>query len=162
VMLRPPPEAFTPLAEDLHPRLTTRERISLQTKPANCQSCHGIINPLGFALEQFDAVGRFRDMDNGHRIDVSGSYLTRLGRTVSFTGARDLAGFLAGSEEVHNAFVEQLFQHLAKQPLRSYGVGQQTALQQSFVKQDLSVRKLLIEAATVHALTNREAKSPPH
>ncbi len=161
VTLRPPPEAFAPLAEDLHPRLTTRERVNLQTKPATCQSCHGIINPLGFALEQFDAVGRFRDKDNGQPIDATGSYLTRTGRTVKFTGARDLATFLAESEEVHNAFVEQLFQHLAKQPLRGYGLGQQAELRQSFVKQDLSVRKLMIDVVTVYALTNRDAKPTP-
>src|SRR5262249_49942806 len=64
VTLRPPEDAFTPLAESLHPDLTTRERVSLQTKPAGCQVCHGTINALGFTLEHFDAVGRFRDKDN--------------------------------------------------------------------------------------------------
>ena len=58
--LRPPPEAVAPLAPDLHAGLTTRERVSLQTSPKSCQMCHGMINPLGFTLEHFDAVGRFR------------------------------------------------------------------------------------------------------
>ncbi|MBX9625905.1 MAG: DUF1588 domain-containing protein, partial [Gemmataceae bacterium] len=49
--LRPPPDAFTPLPADLHPSLTTRERVALQTKPAACITCHGNMNPLGFALE---------------------------------------------------------------------------------------------------------------
>jgi len=48
-------DAFTPLAEDLHPTLTTRERVALQTSPAACQSCHTTINALGFTLEHFDA-----------------------------------------------------------------------------------------------------------
>ena len=86
VTLRPPPEAFTPLRGDLHPKLTTRERVALQTKPASCQTCHGIINPLGFTLEHFDAVGRFRDKDNGKPIDATGTYQTRSGQTVKFTG----------------------------------------------------------------------------
>src|SRR5439155_21611092 len=60
VPLRPPPEAFTPLPAELHPELTTRERVALQTKPQQCQSCHEVINPLGFTLENFDAVGRYR------------------------------------------------------------------------------------------------------
>jgi hypothetical protein len=158
VALKPPPEAVAPLAADLHPDLTTRERISLQTRSANCQSCHGVINPLGFTLEQFDAVGRFRDTESNRPIDATGFYLTRTGRTVSFKGARDLATFLADSEEVHNAFVDQLFQHLARQPVRGYGPSQQTALHQKFIKQDLNIRKLIVEAATVYALTNREAK----
>jgi len=58
VPLRPPPEAFTPLPAELHPELTTRERVALQTRPQHCQSCHEVINPLGFTLENFDAVGR--------------------------------------------------------------------------------------------------------
>ena len=71
--MRPPPEAFTPLAEDLHPKLTTRERVALQTKPMACVSCHSIINPLGFTLENFDAVGRYRLKENDKQVDASGS-----------------------------------------------------------------------------------------
>ena len=63
--LRPPPEAFAPLPPDLHPDLTTRERVALQTSPQACMTCHAMINPLGFTLENFDAVGRFRDEENG-------------------------------------------------------------------------------------------------
>ena len=50
---------------DLHADLTTRERVLLQTKAEACQSCHGMINPLGFTLENFDAVGRFRAAGEG-------------------------------------------------------------------------------------------------
>ena len=46
-VLRPPPEAVAPLAPDLHPDLTTRQRVAIQTQPESCRSCHGMINPLG-------------------------------------------------------------------------------------------------------------------
>ena len=46
---RPRPSRRWP--PDLHPSLTTRERVTLQTSPPPCITCHGIINPLGFALE---------------------------------------------------------------------------------------------------------------
>ena len=59
-VLHPPDASFTPLSPDLHPDLTTRERVQLQTSEVSCQSCHQQINSLGFALEQFDATGRFR------------------------------------------------------------------------------------------------------
>ena len=39
---------------------------------------------------------------------------------MKFDGARELAAFLAGSEETHDAFVEQLFHYLVKQPIRAY------------------------------------------
>src|ERR1019366_6547921 len=89
VSLRPPPDAFTPLPPELHPDLSTRERITKQTRPKDCRSCHAIINPLGFTLEGFDAIGRLRDKENGKPIDASGSFVTRSGKTESFNGARD-------------------------------------------------------------------------
>ena len=78
--LRPPPEAVAPLAADLHPDLTTRERVALQTKPAVVPDVPRMINPLGFTLEHFDAVGRFRDEEKGKPIDATGGYQTRTGR----------------------------------------------------------------------------------
>jgi hypothetical protein len=158
VTLRPPPEAFIPLPESQHPDLTTRERVVLQTKPTSCMSCHGIINPLGFTLEHFDAVGRFRDQDHNRPIDSTGAYLTRAGETKHFAGARDLAEFLAGSEEVQTAFVEQLFRHLAKQSVRAYGPKALTDLQETFAKNGYSIRKLTVEAATTAALQGKEMK----
>lgn len=154
--LKPPQEAFTPLAPDLHPTLTTRERVSLQTKGANCQSCHAVINPLGFPLESFDAIGRHRKADNGKPIDVSGGYLTRTGETKEFGGAVELAAFLADSPEVHSAFVEQLFHHLAQQPVRAYGPDVGNQLRDKFVKTGYNIRLLAAEVATTAALTGRK------
>ena len=94
-VLRPPPEAVAPLAPDLHPDLTTRQRVMLQTKPETCQSCHGMINSLGFTLEHFDAVGRYRKEEKGRPIDSTGSYETRNGEIVEFKDIRALATFLA-------------------------------------------------------------------
>ncbi len=85
--LRPPPEAVAPLAADLHPDLTTRQRVELQTRPESCQSCHGMINHLGFALEHYDAIGRYRDQEKGRPVDATGSYETRTGDRVRFDGA---------------------------------------------------------------------------
>src|SRR5205823_310347 len=91
ISIKPPMEAFTPIAPDLHPSLTTRERVGLQTKPMACASCHTIMNPLGFALENFDAVGRWRDKERDKPIDVTGSYEQRSGELGKFSGAKELA-----------------------------------------------------------------------
>ncbi|HET6576019.1 MAG TPA: DUF1592 domain-containing protein, partial [Fimbriiglobus sp.] len=146
-VLRPPPEAFTPLPEDLHPKLTTRERVELQTKSQACASCHGMINPLGFTLEHFDAIGRYRVKDNGQPIDASGVYLTTAGKAVKLDGARQLGEFLAGSPEVQESFAEQLFHHLVQQPVRAYGPKTLDELQAAFARGGFDVRKLAIEAA---------------
>jgi hypothetical protein len=150
--LRPPPEAFTPLPADLHPKLTTRERIALQTRPQACQTCHNMINPLGFTLENFDAIGRFRDKEKDRPIDATGSYQTIKGPEVKFMGARDLATFLTDSEETHEAFVEQLFHHLVKQPIRAFGPRELADLRRFFAYNRYNVRKLMVEVVAQSAL----------
>jgi uncharacterized protein DUF1588/uncharacterized protein DUF1585 len=150
--LRPPPMAVSPLPVDLHPSLTTRERITLQTKPEACQSCHSMINPLGFTLENFDAVGRFRTEDSGKPIDPSGGYRTRNGSLVRFGGVGDLASFLADSDETRAAFVEQLFHYMIKQPIRAYGPDTLPSLQNSFAANRFNIRRLAVDIVTAAAM----------
>ena len=151
VTIRPPMEAFTPLAPDLHPKLTTRERVTLQTSPAACAGCHTTMNPLGFALENYDAVGRYREKEKDKAVDATGSYLTRAGDVAKFGNAKELANFLAGSEEVHAAFAQQMFHHYAKQPVRAYGLQRPQELRKSFAESGYNVRKLVVEITTTAA-----------
>ncbi|MEK6257347.1 MAG: DUF1592 domain-containing protein [Planctomycetota bacterium] len=152
--LRPPPEAVVPLAPDLHADLTTRERVALQTKPETCMACHRLINPLGFTLEHFDAVGRFRKDEQGKPVDTKGAYRTRTGELATFAGVRDLAQYLAASEETHAAFVQQLFHNVVKQPVRAYGSETHAKLRQAFATGDFSIRKLMVEIIATSALTS--------
>ena len=103
--IKPPPIAVAPLAPALHADLTTRERVALQTSPETCMTCHSMINALGFTLENFDTLGRFRQSELGRPIDSSGLYLTTTGDEVRFSEGGDLARFLAGSPECQQAFV---------------------------------------------------------
>jgi hypothetical protein len=150
--LKPPNEAFTPLAPDLHPTLSTRERVELQTKGPNCQTCHNLINPLGFTLENFDAIGRYREKDNGKAVNAVGSYQTRDGQTKSFNGPKELAKFLAECPEVHQAFAEQMFHHLVQQSVRAYGTNKGPELRETFAKSGYNVRKLAVEIAASSAM----------
>jgi cytochrome c553 len=149
--LRPPPEAVTPLSPELHPDLTTRERITLQTRAEACQSCHAMVNPLGFALEHYDAVGRFRGEEKGKPIDASGTYSAPSGDEIRFKGARELGRFLAKSEETQEAFVEHLFHFLVKQPVRAYGSDRPETLRSAFAKSGLSIRALLVDVIATSA-----------
>jgi len=150
--LRPPNEAFSPLSPDLHPDLTTRQRVALQTSPDNCQVCHSKINALGFALENFDAVGRYRDVEKNKPIDSSGSYIARDEQTARFQGTAELADYLANSPDAHRAFVNRAFQHFVKQPAAAYGAGTLDELTSKFVKSGYNVKELIIEIAVVAAM----------
>lgn len=146
-VLRPPDASFTPLSADLHPGLTTRERVQLQTGEVNCQSCHQQINSLGFAFEQFDATGRFRREENKKQINAAGSYTDRNGQRVEFNGARELTDYLAQSEDCHQAFVESAFEHFVKQPIAAYGSGTADDITNAFRDSGYNIRELLITIA---------------
>jgi hypothetical protein len=156
VTLRPPPDAFAPLAPDLHPNLSTRERVALQTSPMACAKCHGVINPLGFTLENFDAIGRYRDRENGKPVDASGWFESRSGEVKKFRGVRELARFLANNEEAHEAFVARLFHHLVRQPVEVYGPDRLAELRRFFAANNYNMRRLVIESIVQAALPDRE------
>jgi hypothetical protein len=149
--LKPPPMAMTFKDADFAPDLTMREKVSQLTQSSACQSCHSVINPLGFSLEQFDAVGRFRTSEHDRPIDSASDYMTDDGETIRLTGAHDVAQFAIGSEQARNAFIEQMFHHVVKQPLLAYGADTLNRLQKSFVATDFNMQKLLVEIATTSA-----------
>jgi len=149
--LQPPQAAFTPLSPSLHPDLTTRERVSLQTSADSCQVCHVKINHLGFALESFDAVGRFREKERNKLIDSTGHYTDRTGKDIDFSGASELAEYLATSDDAHQAFVSRAFQHFVKQPVAAYGPKTLGVLSDKFKAADYNLQELLVEIAVVAA-----------
>jgi hypothetical protein len=71
----PPPPGVPPLDEnaDNGRKLTTRQQVERHRSNAVCASCHARMDPLGFALENFDVIGRWRTRDEGGEIDPSGA-----------------------------------------------------------------------------------------
>ena len=152
-VLRPPTDAVAPLASSVHPNLTTRDRVSLQTQAAVCQTCHTMINPLGFALEDYDAIGRFRttEMCSGQNksINAEGSYQPRTGKQACFNGGRELGQYLASSRDVSETFVQNLFHALVKQPIRAWGNNAPEQLTDYFISKNYSIRELIVEIAVL-------------
>src|SRR5262249_7880449 len=108
--------------------------------------------------ENFDAVGRFRTEDAGKPIDPTGGYRTRNGDLVKFSGVRDLANFLAGSDETRSTFVEQLFHYMIKQPIRAYGPETLPTLQNIFAENEFNIRRLAAEITTAAAMNSEFRK----
>ncbi len=90
-----PPPGVPLLPDDTEPNVTgtLRERTEKHRQDPNCAVCHQVMDPLGFALEHFDAVGRRRDQEGGLPIDASGELPD--GR--SFRDADDLKRLLVGT-----------------------------------------------------------------
>jgi hypothetical protein len=70
----PPPEVNTTLSEKNAGRpLTVRARLEEHRRNPTCAACHAQMDPLGFALENFDAMGRWRAAEGDNQIDASGT-----------------------------------------------------------------------------------------
>lgn len=149
--LKPPPIAVAFKDAEFAPNLTMREKVAELTRPENCQSCHSVINPLGFSLEHFDAVGRYRTREQDRPIDATSDFVTDDGETIRLTGAPDIARFALDSEAAQHAFIEQFFHQVVKQPALAYGSDTMHRLRQAFVASDFNLQKLLVEIAVTSA-----------
>jgi len=155
-VLRPPEQAIAPLAAEQAPDLTTRERVAVQTAAVACQSCHTMINPLGFALEEFDAIGRYRTVEPAggaeKPVNASGSYAPRSGAVAAFRGARELGLACATSTDAQEAFVQALFHAAVKQPVQAWGPDTLPRLQESFAAGGYDIRRLLVDIMVVASI----------
>ena len=105
----PPPNGGGLPAVD--PSATTRERFQMHSATPECAGCHQYIDNVGFGLERFDPVGRWRTTENGMPIDASGDMndVDRLGTEVSapYMSMPQLATTIASSQGASTCFVRQ-------------------------------------------------------
>lgn len=147
--LKPPQKAV--VFEDSHfnPKLTMREKITELTRSGGCMTCHSMINPLGFSLENFDAVGRWRTKDNNKPVNPVSDFTTHEGQLVRLTGPRDIVNYVASNPAGHRAFIRHLFHHLVKQEPTAYGPATLDNLQKAFAANNCHIQKLMIDIALV-------------
>lgn len=80
---QPPPPDIEPLPTDTRGAATIRERLDLHRKNESCASCHAKIDPMGFAFENFDVVGRWRDRYRGVNEPIDTTSITTTGREIA-------------------------------------------------------------------------------
>jgi len=107
--LPPPPPDVVTSAPDPTPGLSTRERFAEHSRDPACAGCHSLMDPIGFALEHFDALGKFRSNDGGKPVDASGRILGGSDVDGEFDGAVMLAERLAASSDVRDCIATQYF-----------------------------------------------------
>jgi hypothetical protein len=130
----PPPDAGSiPADDDVDDGRTVRERLEAHRRDASCANCHARIDPLGFALEHYDAIGRWRDTyRDGQAIDASGileggtqlnsradllAYLREQQPLFERTFCTKLLGYALGRGELASdaALIEQMMASLQKE-----------------------------------------------
>ncbi len=93
----PPPPGADVLADEVETAsgLTFREKMDRHRTDPNCAACHSKMDPLGFGLENFDAVGKWRDVDLGRPVDASGE----LPGGIKFSGPQELQKILLNDKD---------------------------------------------------------------
>lgn len=96
---------------------TNRERVDAQTAGAECATCHhNVINPTGFALEGFDAIGASRTTDNGAPVDTAANVMIGAS-SVAVAGAADLMNKIAASPQAQACYAKKWVQYAYERTL---------------------------------------------
>lgn len=85
---------------------TLREEFEMHRRNPSCVDCHEKIDPIGFGLENFDAIGRYREMENGVPVDSNGT----MPDGASFNGPVELKGYIL--REKKDAFIRNVTERM--------------------------------------------------
>jgi len=153
----PPPPAMIPPLPALSATSTNRQRVDELTKNAPCNGCHtSIINPLGFAFEKLDGVGKYRTQENGRAIDATSSY-TLDGQSVSFDGAVELSERIAASQQAHDCYSRHWVEYLYGRDVDMASDADRSLVEQagSLSNSDAPVKELIVNLVATDAFLTR-------
>jgi hypothetical protein len=116
-----PPPNIPALAGNVHgaPPKTVRERVMQHSQNPSCHACHGVMDPLGFALENFNTVGQFREFDTATHTPIDTSGVMADGTAVNGPDGLRQA-LMARSELFVQTFTGQLMSYAIGRPLDYY------------------------------------------
>jgi hypothetical protein len=102
----PPPPGVVASLEEVPEGGTLRQRLERHMEDPACNSCHKPMDPIGFGLEGFDALGKRRISDGGLALDTTGEI-----DGVAFDGAVELGQAVAAHEDLYGCMTLQLVRH---------------------------------------------------
>ena len=131
---------------------TFRKSLEAHRENPNCRACHERIDPLGFGLENFDAIGRWREQQNGHPLDTAGV----LPDGTRFASPADLKKILLDQKALfaHNAARKTLTYALARE-LTPYDRPTVEAIARTLVENDFQTHTLFVEVAKSYPFQHR-------
>ncbi|MEI6642076.1 MAG: DUF1592 domain-containing protein [Novosphingobium sp.] len=155
----PPPPADVPALKAEHDgkKLTAREQLELHRANPACASCHQRMDPLGFALENFDGVGAWRTQDAGQVIDA-GAVLADGTAFSGFAGLQQI--LLDRREEFARAFTERLMTYALGRGLGPQDMPAVRSIARDAAKDDWRVRTIIRGIITSPGFTMRRVPVP--
>ncbi len=139
--------------------LTLRQRTELHRTNAVCANCHKILDPIGFGLENFDAIGRWRDKDDsGGPIDAAGE----LPGGKRFTSPKELKAIIAGrKEELARNLTEKLLAYALCRQLEGYDEIVVDGMVENLARDGYHMQTLITEVVTSYPFLNRRVEPLP-
>jgi hypothetical protein len=148
---KPPPANISGLIEPTADAVTVRQRLEVHRANPGCASCHATMDPLGFGLERYDALGVWRTTDNGAPVDASG--LLPDGRR--FEGARELGAMIATDPRFSRCATEKLYTYaLARQPSDAHS-SWITTIEDDALSRGFSLESLVLAIVTSEPFRTR-------
>ncbi|MBA3462290.1 MAG: DUF1592 domain-containing protein [Deltaproteobacteria bacterium] len=141
---RPPPPGVEGFPEETMATGTVRDRLEAHRTNPICASCHRVMDPLGFGLDNFDAIGRYRTSDAGFPVDATGE----LGDGEVFDGAIEMTQQLSANPGVYRCMVEKLYTYTGRSPFRIEASEHIDALTERFIDKGFHLRGLLVDLVT--------------
>jgi cytochrome c553 len=134
-------------------RMTLRERTELHRKNPACANCHKTLDPIGFGLENFDAIGRWRDKDDsGGPIDAAGE----LPGGKRFSAPKELKSIIAGRKnELARNLTEKLLAYALFRQLEGYDEIVVDRLVEAIARDEYRMQSLIMEIVTSYPFLNR-------
>jgi hypothetical protein len=156
----PPPPADVPPLQDNKPGAppaSLRERMEQHRNNPVCSACHAPMDPLGFSLENFDAIGQWRDTDGGAKIDAVST--TPGGAKIDgAAGFRDY--LMSRSDEFVHTMVRKLLEYALGRTLEYYDAPTVRKLVRASAKQDYRWSSLIVEVIQSAPFQMRRTAGP--
>jgi mono/diheme cytochrome c family protein len=132
----PPPDVDTDLSQPKGaPPKTLRARLESHRSKPGCNQCHGVIDPIGLAMENYDAIGRWRDRDGDANAAIDAKTVLPNGRPVD--GPAELREALFGGRDLFvRAFTEKLMMYAVGRELEYFDMPQVRAVVRRAASQD--------------------------
>ena len=148
----PPPDVPALVARKEGRALTAREQLALHREDPACAACHVRMDPLGLALENYDAVGAFRTHDNGHLIDPA----TQLPDGTAFAGLAGLQRILlARKDQFTRAFTEQLLTYALGRGIEAVDRPTIRAIARAAAADDYRIHSVVLGIAASYPFNHR-------
>ena len=120
----------------------------------DCAGCHELMNPLGYAFENFDPLGRWRPSEFGELIDPSG-HIAGIPGDPTFNNATELANLLADSDEVRRCVATHWLRYALQRKEITADADALAEINQKFEDADYDIRELILAVALSPAFRSR-------